>query len=285
MTYDARETSTQSGQPVELYTFSVAMRTYRYTSAEEPVSYGGYDYEQLAGLGRGPVVLMQAGKSREMEIALPRTHAIALVLTGNGSGIPPRTATLTVRRLHRSDAEARLLWSGAIAQVRIDGSYLRLRVPNGADAALDVGLPFARVSGTCQHILYGPGCEVVRDYATYKTQGYLVATTAVSQTSAGVLTVADMNNSSGAAHANQWARYGEVRRVVDGERRTVLDHTGTALTLDVPFGTIFAGDDLEVYAGCDHQIGTCGSKFGNGQKFGGHPSAPSSNPMNIQGND
>jgi hypothetical protein len=70
---------------------------------------------------------------------------------------------------------------------------------------------------------------------------------------------------------SQWATFGEVIRLSDGERRGILDQTGTTLTLDVPFRELVVGDALQVWAGCDLTIETCLAKFGNVPNFGGHP--------------
>lgn len=293
VSFDGLETSTQDGQPVELYKFVLSGRTFYMTTAEEDVQFGGFTWQATPGLSRSPITLQQVGKARTLDVTLERTNSAARVLISNG--IPPRTATLLIRRVHRGDTDARQIWSGNISKARLEGVTLHLTVPNAMDVQLGAELPFVEVSGTCQHILYGTGCGVDRNYLTYETQGFLVATTAASQTG-DVLTVADMDDAGGTPHPDQWARFGEVRRLVDGERRTILDHTGTALTLDVPFAYLTAGDELEVWAGCDHKItvyrgntfpldvipGHCDTKFSNGPNFGGHPEAPLSNPVNPQ---
>lgn len=130
-------------------------------------------------------------------------------------------------------------------------------------------------------MLYGPGCEVDRNYPTYANHEHMSVAAAVSQTGAE-LEVSELVDPASDPRANQWAQFGEVRRVVDNERRSILDQTGTTLTLDRPFAYLVAGDDLEIYAGCDWKNTTCNTKFGNTQRFGGHPDAPDNNPMNIQ---
>lgn len=279
MTYASRESSVQDGQPVELYTFVVAGTTHRLTSAEEDVTFGAQTYTATAGLGRGNATLVQVGKTRELTVTLARDHAIAAALLNNG--IPPRTATVTIARYHRGDAESRQVWSGPISEAQVDGPYLRLSVPNSVDAAFDVRLPIAKVSRSCQHMLYGPGCGVDRNYPTYANHKHMSIADVVSATGTSLVVTA-LNDSLGAYRGDQWAQFGEVRRVTDGERRSILDQTGTTLTLDVPFGTLVAGDDLEIYAGCDHLVSTCRAKFNNVQKFGGHPYAPDNNPMAPQ---
>lgn len=280
--YDEHEESRQDGKPIDLYTLVLSGRIYRLTSAEEDLILGGNAYHATPGLGRGQLTLRQVGSIRKLEVTLARNHAAAVVLMSNG--IPPRVATLQLHRFHRGDTEARLQWSGSVSQVRVEGPYLRLLVPNDADVALNAKLPFAAISRTCQHMLYGPGCEVDRDYPTFDNHEHMSVAAAVSQTGAE-LEVSELVTALSVARPNQWARFGEVRRVVDGERRSILDQTGTTLTLDRPFAYMVAGDDLEIYAGCDWAITTCRDKFSNNQRFGGHPDAPDFNPMNIQDDD
>lgn len=274
MTYDAREKSIQDGQPVELYKMLLSGRTYYMTSAEEDVQFGGYSWQATPGLSRSPITLKKIGEVRTLDVTIGRQHQAAAILMSNG--IPPRTATLQIKRVHRGDTEARQIWSGPISRVTLRGTSLNLTIPNAMDTALSTTLPPV-VSGTCRHMLYGPGCEVDRNYPIYMTQGHLVAATVVSQVG-DVLTISSM------PHADGWAKFGEVSRLVDGERRTILKQFGTALTLDVPFAYLAVGDSLAVWHGCAHNVDACHDDFNNAQNFGGEPDAPLSNPVNFQDN-
>lgn len=273
MTYASAESSTQDGAPLELYTFVVGATTYRLTSSPEDETFSSLAYT-AAPIARAPITLVQLGKRRELEVTIDRTQALATALLGNG--IPARAVTMTLVRTHRGETESRQIWAGPISQAVLSGAYLRLRIPNGMDAAFDVELPVARAQRGCQHMLYGPGCGVSRNDAVFVTTGNQVATT-VSSVSGISLVVTAL------PQPDQWARYGEVRRILDGERRSILAQVGTTLTLDVPFATIAAGNDLAIYAGCDHSVAVCRTKFNNVANFGGHPHMINENPASPTG--
>lgn len=273
MTYASAESSVQDGAPLELYTFTIGATTYRLTSSPEDETFSAQVYT-AAPIARAPITLVQLGKRRELEVTIDRTQALAVALLGNG--IPARAATLVLLRTHRGETESRQIWAGPISQAVLAGPHLKLRIPNGMDAAFDVETPVARAQRGCQHMLYGPGCGAPRNDAVFVTTGNHVATSAVSASGA-TLVVASL------PHPDQWARFGEVRRVVDGERRSILAQVGTSLTLDVPFATIAALDDVAIYAGCDHSVATCRDKFANVPNFGGHPHMINENPASPTG--
>lgn len=268
MTYASAESSVQDGAPLELYTFAIGATTYRLTSSPEDETFSAQTYT-AAPIARAPITLVQLGKRRELEVTIDRTHALATALLGNG--IPARATTMTLLRTHRGEIESRQIWAGPISQAVLAGAYLRLRIPNGMDASFDVEAPIARAQRGCQHMLYGPGCNEPRNDAVFVTTGNHVATTAVSASGVSLVVAA-------LPQPDQWARYGEVRRILDGERRSILAQVGTTITLDVPFATIAAGNDLAIYAGCDHSVATCRDKFNNVLNFGGHPHMINENP-------
>jgi hypothetical protein len=273
MTYASAESSVQDGAPLELYTFVLGATTYRLTSSLEDETFSSLAYA-AAPIARAPIALVQLGKRRELEVTIDRTHALAVALLGNG--VPSRAATMAILRTHRGETESRQIWAGPIAQASLGGAYLKLRIPNGMDATFDVELPVARAQRGCQHMLYGPGCGVSRNDAVFVTTGNQVATTVASVSGVSLVVAA-------LPQPDQWARLGQAYHLASGESRSVLAQVGTTLTLDVPFATIGVGNDLAVYAGCDHSVATCRTKFSNVANFGGHPHMINENPASPTG--
>lgn len=272
MTYDSSERSVQDGQPTEIYTFVAPVATYRFTSGPEDVTVSGQLYVSIP-IGRGNTTSVPLGQVRETIVSIPVEHPFTTVLIGGG--IPPRDILLTIERFHPGSA-IRQLWKGYVSDVATDGVFARLRVPNATDDAFAVRLPLLVAQRVCNHVLYDRGCGVNRTYQTYANQEHMSIATVLSASGAS-LVVSALDNAIGQYRGDQWAQHGEVRRVTDGERRSILDQTGTTLTLDVPFGTLTAGDDLEIYAGCDHLVETCRDKFDNVLNFGAHPDLPNNN--------
>ena len=273
MTYDTSERSTQDGEPIEIYSFALATTTLRYTSHPEDVTVSSQTYTAIP-ISRDPANIMVIGQVRELTVTIPVDLALAQTLIGNG--IPPRDIVVTIERYHPGTA-IRRIWRGAVDRLETDGVFARLTVPNLMDRAFMVRLPLVTSQRLCVHDLYDTGCAVDREYAIYQTEPFMTACEAVSQ-SGTALVVSNMNGPGAVPRDDQWARYGEVRRSSDGERRSIVAQVGATLTLDMPFASIAAGDDLEVYAGCDHSVETCRDKFANVANFGGHPQLPNANP-------
>lgn len=264
MTFSADETSTQDSRPVELYEVELPTATFRLTSYDEDFTHGGHTYTAVT-ISRGETTFGSSGGVREVMVSIVADHELALALLGP-NGTPPRSAQLTITRLQQRSGETRRVWRGPIIGFTTDEQHMRLRVPDGTERALARSLPFATVSRTCGHALYDTACAIAR--ASYKL------TPTVISISGTALVV-----SSVGGQPDQWARYGEVVRVADGERRTVLVQVGTAITLNYPFVSLANGDALELYAGCDHTVETCLAKFANVSNFGGHPELPAGNPL------
>lgn len=259
------ELSTQDAIRVEIYTFTLPSATYRLTDYDEPVIFSGVTYDSTA-ISRGQAPLVPLGKVRELTITIALDHALAQALRADG--LPPQNTLVTVRRYHFGDSEARLMWTGYVASISTDGVLARIRVPNKLEEALDGSFPIVQAQRTCTHLLYDTGCGV--SAASYKI------TPTVNTISGTALVVSSISGKP-----DDWATYGRVVRVSDGAQRSVLAQTGTAITLDYPFGTLNPGDALEVYAGCDLTVTSangCVTKFSNVLNFGGDPVMPAGNP-------
>lgn len=274
MAYDTFEQSIQDGAPVEIYTFSASTGTYRLTSAEEDVTFGSlFTATQISRSNAEIMPLSQ--QVRAMTISLAMAHPLAQVLV---RGIPPRNVEVVISRYHRGDSASEQVWRGYVSVVESDDVFVRLTVPSSMDEQQAVRLPIAVAQRTCNHMLYDRGCTVDRDYPVYQNEAFMSASAVATISADGyTITVDALEDGSSVARDNDWATLGEVRRVSDGERRSIVQQTGTTLVLDVPFATLEVNDDLEVYAGCDLTAEACAVKFANIANFGGEPIFPSTN--------
>lgn len=273
MSYDSSERSVQEGEPTEIYTWEFGATTIRLTSAPEDVSVSAQTYTS-APISRTNTNAVPLGKVREITIRMSVEHDVAARLVANG--IPLRDVRVTIERYHPGSAVVRI-HRGYVADVTTDGQFASIRVPNSTDDQFSVRLPIAVSQRLCNHTLYDRGCLVDRDYPVYQNEPFMSAS-AVDTVDGVTIVVDALEDDSAVARPDDWAKYGEVRRVSDGERRSIVSQIGTTLTIDVPFSDLDVGDDLEVYAGCDHTVETCFVKFANVQHFGGHPDLPTSNP-------
>ncbi|MEJ7597782.1 MAG: phage BR0599 family protein [Kofleriaceae bacterium] len=262
--YDVDEASTEQSRPIELFTVTLPMTTYRFTSAWRDVAFGGETFTAIPS-NRGPLEVVAGSDARALSIYLPVAHP--LVQRWVSRGIPPGQALLTIERLQQVSGAARRIWDGHLASLAIEDGAAMFRCPSQLDDPLRVRLPSAAAKRTCNHILYDSQCKVDRNsYAVATT----IATMGIDPTSGyDTITVASMGG-----HPTQWAYLGEVVHVLSGERRTILAQASTLLSIDVPIVEAVNGDAVIVYAGCAHDVEQCFHQFNNVQNFGGHPQMP-----------
>ena len=267
MTYDSQEKSAQGGRPVEIYTFTAPTFTYRFTSYDEDVVFGGNTFTAIA-IEHGNATKVPIGQTRELIVTMPRTHELVGKLRNNG--IPVRGIEVRIESFHSPDAPtaSREVWRGDVAGVETDNQHAKLRVPSATDDRMNVRLPIVQAQRQCNHALYDRGCTVSRLLAAN------FINTAVNGAPVGVTIVVD----SLGANPNGWAKGGDIVRTADGERRSVVEQVGTTITIDVPFATLADNDEVQVFAGCDWLIDTCLTKFDNVDNFGGHNEMPMNNP-------
>lgn len=268
-TYSESESGVETGHPIELYTLELPTATYRMTSYGEDVEFDGETYEAIP-IGRGSAEVVAVGQPRELTVTLPRDHEASLALLG--SGIPPRTSILTITRTHDL-SDSQQLWRGHVSSCSFESEYVRLRVPSAVEDAFKTRLPIAIAQRSCNHMLYDSGC------GASPNNGANFVSTAMSAQSGTSITVASMSGKP-----DGWAQFGYIERTSDGERRSVLEHAGNILTLDVPFGAFVAGQAVRVNRGCAHTITACKDDFDNVLNFGGIPDMPEGgNPTSPTG--
>lgn len=263
MSFQAYEESVEGGRPIELYHFTIGLEEFFYTSAEDTISYGGDTYvsrqikrnapEQSTEEGRGKLELTMAGD----DPVCSRYIGVA----------PPTPMYVTATRFHRGDLlDGRVLWSGrVISAAFINGAALCKITAVASESVMSRQIPHFKYQSLCNHFLYDDNCTVLA--ASYRFVGI------ASDVTGSLVTIAGIAADKGAG----WAIGGKV--VVGVDVRPVLAQSGDVLTLSMPFASDPTGQTVDVYAGCDHTITTCNSKFANAINYGGYPFVPTKNPF------
>lgn len=266
MTYDAQETSVDSGTPVELYQFVGTISSYLLTSYATDYTYQFQSYTSVPGLRRKDIKKTSTGGSQigELQIEIPFDHPLAIEYAF--SDVPPNLSVVLLRG-HSSDPDEafRVLWQGAVTSFSVKERLATLRVPSAFTLALQNTIPSRRWQGLCNHLLYDDLCQANRllhDEAT-TVNSFSGNTVIVSSLSWG------SNEGDG----------GEMINNRTGERRTIQSHSGTSITIKLPFTDMQTGDPVTVYEGCDHLASTCDGKFNNLDNFGGFNLVPNLNPF------
>jgi hypothetical protein len=260
------EASVESSRPLEVYRFASGGETFLYSSSEDPIVLGPDNYEPRP-IARSRIVRGVDERRRNLTVTMPASDPVPRRYIG----IPPgQRMVLTVIRLQRDESPTFdtqvAIFRGVVKSVAFkdDGLTAEIAV-QGIDASNRV-MPRHTAMAQCNHVLYGPGCDV--DPSPFTNTGTV---TAVAN---NVLTVAGL----GAARPDQFFRGGFAKLVAESDFRLVLSHQGDDLTLLLPFAASVLGAQVQVSAGCDHRFhGDCANKFDNVASFGGSPYVPTKN--------
>jgi hypothetical protein len=157
MTYLAQETGGATGQPIELYQWTHASETYRYTSAQSDQTAGGATFT-AAPVMRGTVSQGEEINRAALEVTVPQDHPVALLFS---AGPPVDRVLLTIWRRHATDplAEVVVLWQGRVLSCEWAGANAVLSHEPVWTAIRRTGL--RRTWGyQCPHLLGSAPCGV-----------------------------------------------------------------------------------------------------------------------------
>lgn len=276
-TYDDDETSIEDSNPVHLFRFEFPTATYRMASGDHGVYFSDVAhhinlFEPLpVADGNAEELSVSDPSDRPLEITLPVTHPVAQRLLANA--LPPKSCLVTVWRYQQRSGQAKQRWRGNVSSIAPVKNTATIRVPPLTSDRMRVKLPTIGNGKLCVHALYDAGCKVPRNALTQAT----TTIAAISGNSIQVVSLLPPGT------FDQWAQFGEIVHVATGERRDIYDQTGNVLALNVSIAEAAVGDSVIVYAGCDHDVTTCGTKFGNTVNFLGNPDLPLANPYDPSG--
>lgn len=259
MTFEAHEASVEAGSTIEIYTLAMGSTIYRMHDSVEPIITAvGENYERVQ-VSRGPIATGQ----EYLEITLPGSHAFTLKFT---TIAPGQTASLTIQSFQRADpSDVRVIYKGVVRSVAF--------TQNAAKSALSLipindafskEIPERTFQAACNNVLFDPDCKVIE--GSYSFIG------PISAIVDNIVTVTGLN----AAKGSVWSTGGYIAYGA-WDYRLILEQSGDDLTLVLPFHESVLSENVTVYAGCDHTIATCLSKFNNEINFGGCPFVPTKN--------
>lgn len=277
MTYAAEETGTQSGAPVELYTFDYGASAYRYTSRESSFTDTTVSPNRVytsASIDRTPIESTQEEARNALKLTVARDFAVADLFR---VAPPSDPINVTVRRVHRGDTTSMIvIWVGRVLNCVFEGARAVLTCEPITVSLARTGL--RRLYGIpCPYALYGQGCGLTK--ATYAN-------------TKRVLAVSGLTVTVGSLPAGFSFDGGFVEWVDDDgntQRRFIESRSGptgspeqNVLTLTQAFTGLAVTSPLQsitVYPGCDHTLATCNSVYSNAANYGGWPFIPSKNPF------
>lgn len=263
MTYAAQESSIAAGHPLELYRFVAGTQRWTMTPHVEAIVYAGETYDPTPLVRSAPEIGSDAARA-EMTVTLPRGHDLVRRLLLSP---PQEVVSLTVYRRHLTDPDGETIvwWRGRVAAVAWQGAEAVLRCESLLAALRRPGLR-ARYGLLCRHALYSVGCGASANAhkvtgTVSAIAGAVVTVPAAAAYSAGHFTAGLLVASGGAV------------------RHFIVGHTGPDVTLMHAPIDVVGGMVVDLYAGCDHTLGTCHARFNNVANFGGFPWIPAKNPF------
>lgn len=270
MTFDAFETSVEDGNVIELYQFTQGPVVTRFTNFSETVTFDGAVWETTQ-ISREDIQKAIESSVNELKIFMPLDNSIASQFIGN---VPGKQIDIVIYRAHFTDpAEERLVvYEGFLAQAEFDGDLLAtITVQPFTNVFKRTGPRFVYAS-LCNNILYDAGCKVVR--GANKHTGLVSAVDLTLRT----ITV---NGLSGMGAG--WAEGGFAAFPAGGndDQRLIVSQAGDTVTLLSNFSEDILTFNIDVFAGCAHDITTCENKFNNVINFGGYPFVPLKNPFST----
>ncbi len=268
MTFLGFETSQETGEPIELYRITQGSNLWLLNSSEDTYTFGGDDYEP-APLTRGRLSDDSEQGQGSLSVSLPATSALAEAFA---LVVPGQKMSITITRLHRTDGgtpEGVLIFKGFVQGVDFSED-LRLASLNVVPVTKGLARSIPRYSyqGVCNHFLYDSQCKV--------SQSLFAFTANVSASSGSTITVPGLTASKGA----DWAKGGFVQ-LGTTDFRLIIDHPNDTISLLLPFPSDVVGEEVTVFAGCDHSLATCKSKFDNVANYGGFAFVPLLNIFTV----
>jgi uncharacterized phage protein (TIGR02218 family) len=274
MTYDAYAISRESSRPIELFRFVQGGLTFEYTSAEDSLTVASITYDPEV-IKRGRIAQSPRDRNSTLEIRVPITNSFAKRYRAS---VPGSRASITIQRVQRPDFPTPgviTIFTGFVGSVAYENEMKEAVIAcKPIESASSRPVPRFSYQSLCNHILFDNGCKVDDTDSRFRL------TDIVSAQSGATITVPG----AGAFGADWWVG-GFVE--IDGgdDARLIVGQSGNDLQLLLPFPQSAVGRSVTVFAGCDHTITTCDTKFdtpedtlSNVINYGGFAFVPTRNP-------
>lgn len=274
MTYDAFASSREQSRPIELFRFIQGGSTFEYTSAEDELMVASLPYTPEV-IKRGRIAQSPRDRSSTLEIRVPITNTFARRYRAS---VPGSRASVTIQRVQRLDfptPQVITIFTGFVGSVAYENEMKEAVIAcKPVESASSRPVPRFSYQSLCNHILFDLACKVDDTDPRWRR------TTTVSAQSGATITVPG----AGAFGADWWVG-GFVE--IDGgdDARLIVAQSGDDLQLLLPFPTSAVGRTVTAFAGCDHTITTCDTKFdtpedtdSNVINYGGFAFVPVRNP-------
>lgn len=266
MSYDAYESSVESGAPIRLYEFSLTAIQWRYnTSDKQVVTLDGRVWLPAPMQDSG---VKQTGESSADATTITAPDNIAPVQLFKLSP-PSEVMAFTMYEKHIGDDEVVAKYVGEVAQINFTTPGVAEIICETLSATLNrLGLRLTW-QRQCPHVIYDPvGCKVSKvanaeAAVVTSINGLQVEVSGLANVTAGRYTAGIL----------------EFQHPVKGrELITIAHNSGAVLTMFSSPSDLWVGLPVTVYRGCSQTPDSCKS-FNNYDNYGGVPDIPGKSPF------
>ena len=272
--------------PADLYTLVLVGGTYRWTSYDQPITWGGNTW--LPATDNGAIPLVKRGsirRARGLEVQTTditlscgqsaQLGGVAMPLAAQNGAFD--NGTVTIQRAFMSApgvvvGVATLFPQGLVAGVDPSSTKVVLHLKNILEKLAVTQLPHVLFQPMCANLFGDGGCGLNR--ASYQVSGTVSGTPTTTSIPASALTQADGYFSLGVITFTSGSNA--------GASRGIQQYASKAFTLSLPLSNPpAAGDTFTVVPGCARQVGplpagqppSC-STYANTNAFRGCPFVP-----------
>ena len=264
--------------PVELFLFqdpATATGT-GFTNNATNITVGAQTYEAV-GISRDEASYDRESNSGEIRISMSAQQEFArkwIIIA------PADKFLVTIFRRHVTDdlspqLEIVTWWKGFISQVVFEGSTAIISCKPLIELMSRQG-PRMTFQQPCNHVLYDDRCTVSENSFRFQAIPAAISSDGTQFTFTGIGSSPPLTSAPSGFQGNFYIG-GMIRDFLGVDHRLIVGQSGDVITVQYAFEESLAGQQLDVFAGCDHQIGTCAQKFSNEINHGGHPYLPDRN--------
>lgn len=266
MSFNGREFSLATGQPVRLYQFARGILRWTYNTSDRDITHLGLVYKSLRG-GISDDGIRQTGdaSANAIKIIAPGDLEVAQFFRG----VPPSDAIdLLVFDRHYGDDDYRASWIGEIQSVNwpdLDRCEITCSPESVSMSGQGLRLSWER---PCPHCVFERGCFVDRN--PFRVSAMIIATDG-----------ATLQSTAFGGYPNGWFNAGYIEYDVGSgvlDRRMIDTHVGNSITLFGGTAGQRLGRVLSAFPGCDQTAQTCNDKFNNLDNQGGFRHLPGRSP-------
>lgn len=266
--FETFEESVEQSRPIELHQFAIEATQFNFHNQDDGTITVGLDVYTPEAITRSEIARSTEDRNTELTISVPRENAVAQLFIGV---VPGQRMSYTLRRFQRPEGtgDIILLFKGLVRSVNFVKNTRQANIiVKSLESAASRTIPLFTYMGLCNHVLYDARCKV--DEGLFDFVGI------VSAISLNVLTLPGADGETDGFYDGGFVFFPSIN-----DYRLILTHVGNDLTLLLPFPEDAVGSSVTIFAGCDHTIATCKTKFDNVINYGGFAFVPILNPFEV----